>query len=165
MGRRPRTGLSEAGYNADAVSWEESPHWRTPLTVPIDGGMRELGSKWVLIVGFGLMMLASGCGTVPPSAAGPARVVHFVIVNLSDCAWQITLPPTGGATVSGARAEIAWSGGTPPANGRYVLCQGKNGSEIAEVAVDQGAVVVNAADRVTGWAIGSQIEETSVAAN
>ena len=96
MGRRPRTGLSEAGYNADAVSWEESPHWRTPLTVPIDGGVRELCSKLVLLVGFGLMMLASGCGTIPPSAAGPARAVHFVTVNLSDCAWQITLTPTGG---------------------------------------------------------------------
>jgi hypothetical protein len=56
----------------------------------------------------------------------------------------------GGATVSGARAEIAWSGGTPPANGRYVLCQG-NGREIAEIAVEKGGVVVKVADQVRCW--------------
>jgi hypothetical protein len=42
------------------------------------------------------MLLASGCATVPSAAAGPAQTAHFVIVNLSDCAWQITLSPAGG---------------------------------------------------------------------
>jgi hypothetical protein len=57
---------------------------------------------------------------------------------------------TGSATVSGARAEIAWSGGTPPTTGSYVLYQG-DGREIAEIMVDQGSVIVKAADQVRCW--------------
>lgn len=59
-------------------------------------------------------------------------------------------PSVGSATVSGARAEIAWSGGTPPAHGRYVLWRG-DGREIADIAVDQGTVVIKVADQVRCW--------------
>jgi hypothetical protein len=58
--------------------------------------MRELCAKLMLLIGLGVMLFAPGCGTVTQPAAEPARGVHFVVVNLSDCAWQITLTPSGG---------------------------------------------------------------------
>jgi hypothetical protein len=59
-------------------------------------------------------------------------------------------PGAVSATVTGSRAEITWSSGTPPAKGRYVLCRG-DGREVANISVDQGTVVIKAADRVRCW--------------
>lgn len=73
--------------------------------MPIDIGMRELCSKSVLLVSLGLTLLAAGCGTVPAPATGPARPVHFAIVNLSDCAWQITLTPAPDGPARPLRVE------------------------------------------------------------
>jgi len=64
-----------------------------PTVAPSLWRLVNLGAS---LVCFGLMLLASGCATVPSAAAGPAQTAHFVIVNLSDCAWQITLSPAGG---------------------------------------------------------------------
>ena len=58
--------------------------------------MREPCPKSALLIGLGLLLFAGGCGTVGPSAAGNGRAVHFAVINLSDCGWQIMLSPTGG---------------------------------------------------------------------
>jgi hypothetical protein len=61
--------------------------------------MREPCPKSALLIGLGLLLFAGGCGTGGPSAAGSGRVVHFVIINLSDCEWQIMLAPADGGPV------------------------------------------------------------------
>lgn len=55
-----------------------------------------------------------------------------------------------GATVSGGRAEIAWSGGRPPAQGRYVLCQGDH-RVIAEISVDAEGMAIKAVEKARCW--------------
>jgi hypothetical protein len=55
-----------------------------------------------------------------------------------------------GTTIVGARAEIAWSGGTPPVDARYVLSR-RDGRKIAEIMVDKGGVAVRAASEVRCW--------------
>jgi hypothetical protein len=52
--------------------------------------------------------------------------------------------------VSAARAEIAWFGGNPPANGRYLLCLG-NGREVAKIAIEDGGLVIEVAEHVRCW--------------
>jgi hypothetical protein len=50
----------------------------------------------MLLIGLGLMLLAGGCGTVGKPPAEIGRAVHFVVVNLSDCGWQIAITPSDG---------------------------------------------------------------------
>jgi len=58
--------------------------------------MRELCPKPAILIVWGLLLLAGGCGTVGPTASGDGRTAHFVVINLSDCGWQITLAPAVG---------------------------------------------------------------------
>lgn len=87
-------------------------------------------------------VLSNGCAVeVSPSDLAAAGSLRWRDVSDSGA---------GSASVSGARAEIAWSGGTPPGTGRYVLCRG-DGREIANIAVDQGIVVIKAANGIRCW--------------
>ena len=119
-----------------------------PVRVGEDDAIERLREQYLLErqgqipASFREPVLWNGCAVEVSSAdltaAGPLR-------------WRgASGPRTGSATVSGARAEVAWSGGTPPANGRYVLCR-SDGREIASIAVDQGTVVIRAADQVRCW--------------
>jgi hypothetical protein len=96
-------------------------------------------------------------GRIPASFRNPvllngcALVVASGDLTSGKLLWQHS---SGGGegigTISGDRAEIAWSGATPPPTGRDVLCRA-NGREIAEIVVDRGSVVVKALDGVRCW--------------
>ena len=64
--------------------------------MPIEEGMRKLSPKSGLMVVFGLLLLAAGCNTVPKPSAEAGPTGHLVIVNLSDCEWQISISPMAG---------------------------------------------------------------------
>ena len=91
--------------------------------MPIDHGMRELCANSVLSIAFAIMFLVSGCGSVPPPVAAPARAVHFVLVNLSDCAWQITLTPADGGAVLPLRLQARESRELEISGGAYGIEQ------------------------------------------
>jgi hypothetical protein len=55
-----------------------------------------------------------------------------------------------GASVSGGRAEIAWSGGMPPSGGRYILCAG-DGQILVVIVADSGQIDVKTAEQVRCW--------------
>jgi len=55
-----------------------------------------------------------------------------------------------GASVNGARAEITWSGGTPPEQAEYTLCRAGD-RPVATISVRQGEVALKAAARVRCW--------------
>ena len=58
--------------------------------------MRKLCPKSALTAAFGLCLLAAGCGTVPQPSARAGPVAHFMVINLSDCEWQIAIAPASG---------------------------------------------------------------------
>jgi hypothetical protein len=70
-----------------------------------------------------LMLLAGGCSTVPPPKIGPVAGVHFVIVNLSDCEWRITLTLAGGGPAHVLHLSARESQETDLAGGAYGIEQ------------------------------------------
>jgi hypothetical protein len=93
-------------------------------------------------------------GRMPVSFRNPTMWNGFSMeVSAADAAagglgWQ---PGAGAkpetATVDGASAEIVWSGGSPPTDGRHVLCRG-DGRQIGEIVADKGSLTIRVADDV-----------------
>jgi hypothetical protein len=85
--------------------------------------MRELCPKSALLAAFGLALLAAGCGTVPQTPAGASPVAHFLVINVSDCEWQIAIAPAGGGETRALHLAARASQAIDLPGGDYVIEQ------------------------------------------
>lgn len=84
--------------------------------------MRELYSNLAAVGCLGLMLILGACTTAtPPRSAG--LVAHFVVVNLSDCEWQIAIAPSGGGEARALRLPGRDTQKIDLAAGEYVIEQ------------------------------------------
>jgi hypothetical protein len=95
--------------------------------------MREPCPNSALLFLLGLLLLAGGCGTVGPASAVSGSTVHFVVINLSDCGWQIVLTPAGGGPARALQLAARESQEIDLAGGEYGIEQtalsGSTGTE------------------------------------
>lgn len=84
--------------------------------------MRELCSNLAAVGCLGLILILGGCTTAElPGSAGPRA--HFVVVNLSDCEWQIAIDPGGGGEGRALRLPGRGTQQIDLAAGDYVIEQ------------------------------------------